>query len=307
MSGFRLSAKRLALTYSQTPQAVSKNWVHRELVTELARKGHTLASYIVGMESHKDGGKHFHVYLELTRKANFRNGNVLDLTWIQPDGSGQQVLHPNLKACDKGWVAYCKKDGDFIGEASDGKAEDYIALARAGDYRGAESAFASAHPRDYAINLQRIRKNLRLMSGTARAGGKMGPWQRCFSGLTAWKRDCHLLVLTGGTGVGKTQWALAQGTNPLLVRHLDQLRSLDASHDLIVLDDMSFAHIPREAAIHLCDMEEPSPVHIRYGIAILPARMPRILTTNLRFESVFPQDDEGAIERRVFVWNLDEH
>ena len=61
---------------------------------------------------------------------------------------------------------------------------------------------------------------------------------------------------------------------------------------------MSFAHIPREAAIYLADWDEDSAIHIRYKVAIIPAHTRRIFTSNRPFEANFPGDEYGAIKRR---------
>lgn len=89
----------------------------------------------------------------------------------------------------------------------------------------------------------------------------------------------HLLY--GPTGTGKTQYALAHFAHPLLVRHLDTLRSFEPGvHDGIVFDDMSFKHLFPEAVIHLLDWDCDAQVHIRYDVGIIPAKTPRIFTHN---------------------------
>ncbi len=88
-------------------------------------------------------------------------------------------------------------------------------------------------------------------------------------------------LLYGDSGTGKTSFALAHFTNPLLVRHVDDLRAyLPHVHDGLVFDDMAFLQIPIEARIHLLDWEYPAPVHLRYSNVVIPARTPRIFTHN---------------------------
>lgn len=119
----------------------------------------------------------------------------------------------------------------------------------------------------------------------------------------------RLVILTGPSGIGKTQFALAHFENPLFVSHMDQLGRLEGGdYDAIIFDDMSFSHLPREARIHLCDLEFDRQFHIRYTTALLPAGLPRILTTNKTVEEVLFKPDEAhndvAIRRRIHVLEL---
>jgi hypothetical protein len=87
---------------------------------------------------------------------------------------------------------------------------------------------------------------------------------------------------------------------PLVVSHIDDLGDFDASrHDGIVFDDMSFAHLPREAVIHLVDWDLDRSIHIRYKRALIPARTRKIFTSNKTFYENFPADPSGAIRRRI--------
>lgn len=108
------------------------------------------------------------------------------------------------------------------------------------------------------------------------------------------------ILLYGPSGTGKTQFAVHLFECPLVVSHMDQLRDFDASrHDGIVFDDMSFAHMPREAVIHLLDWDLDRAIHCRYSPAIIPKHTRKVFTSNKRFEDIFPHDDAGAIRRRV--------
>ncbi len=88
-------------------------------------------------------------------------------------------------------------------------------------------------------------------------------------------------LIFGDSSTGKTAFALAHFTNPLLVRHLDDLKShVPRVHDGIVFDDMAFLHIPVESRIHLLDWDYDSSIHCRYANATIPARTPRVFTHN---------------------------
>jgi len=104
-----------------------------------------------------------------------------------------------------------------------------------------------------------------------------------------------VMVFSGKSGVGKTQFALAHFKNPLIVSHIDDLKRFDEEHDGIVFDDMDFLHWPRTAQIHILDTECDRSINVKYGTVTIPANTKKIFTTN-QF-SPFMQDDE-AIERR---------
>jgi len=114
----------------------------------------------------------------------------------------------------------------------------------------------------------------------------------------------HTLYVWGGTGTGKTQWAIHCFNAPLLVRTLDKLRDFDpAVHDGIVFDDVHFAGGPAQLdltqCIHLLDWEEESTLKIRYYDGCIPRHTKKIFTSNAPFQATFPTDTYGALRRRL--------
>ena len=71
--------------------------------------------------------------------------------------------------------------------------------------------------------------------------------------------------------------------------------------DGIVLDDMSFAHLPRETIIHLLDWDVDRSIHCRYNCAYIPHGTRKIFTTNKHPADVFGQErwEEKPIKRRI--------
>lgn len=113
-------------------------------------------------------------------------------------------------------------------------------------------------------------------------------------------------VLWGPSGYGKTEFALAHFENPHLIRHLDDIKSFrPGTHDALVFDDMSFTHLHKEAQIHILDWNHPSTIHARYANAVIPARTPRVFTTNVEDGAIF-DIDYPAIKRRVSIVHIDE-
>lgn len=110
--------------------------------------------------------------------------------------------------------------------------------------------------------------------------------------------DKYLYVLHGPPGTGKTSYALAHFTKPLLVSHIEDLRNLE-DHDGVVFDDMSFTHWPTEAQIHLCDVANTRSVHARFSNVKLKKGLKRIITTNSDAEEVLNLDPRYGVARRT--------
>lgn len=126
---------------------------------------------------------------------------------------------------------------------------------------------------------------------------KEGPWKWNLPASFTWSQS---LVLTGVSGIGKTEWAKSMFPNPLFVSHMDDLRHFDANwHGGIIFDDMGFNHMPRTAQIHIVDIDNPRSIHVRYGVAHIPAGTKKVFTTNVN--DIFSID--AAINRRVLFFD----
>jgi len=112
------------------------------------------------------------------------------------------------------------------------------------------------------------------------------------------------IVITGTSGVGKTQYAISHFKHPLVVSHIDDLKKLNSNTDGLVFDDMNFAHWPPNACIHLCDMELPRSINVKYGTVEIPANLPRFFTSNKQFNeiwsSVMCHEELAAVKRRCY-------
>lgn len=110
-------------------------------------------------------------------------------------------------------------------------------------------------------------------------------------------------VIVGEPGIGKTQYALAHFSAPLLVTHIDDLKEFNSEiHDGIVFDDMDFKHLPRSTQIYLTDCAVPRTIHCRFANAVIPAGTHKIFTTN-DHATCFNIED-GAIRRRCNVYRV---
>lgn len=124
-----------------------------------------------------------------------------------------------------------------------------------------------------------------------------GPWR--WNIEHDWTTSLHLW---GKTMLGKTSYAKALLPEALLVTHIDQLKNYDESeYNGIIFDEAKFLHYPREAQIHVVDVDEERAIHIRYGIAIIPAGTKKIFVSN--YQEIFLMDP--AISRRITSIHLE--
>lgn len=99
-NSFRLSCRRVFLTYSQVPDG----WNPQSLLDRLEELG---AKYRIGRELHQDGGVHYHAYVDFVNKRDFGRADYFDI-----DGH-----HPNIRSI---WKTpeyvfdYAGKDGDIV-------------------------------------------------------------------------------------------------------------------------------------------------------------------------------------------------
>lgn len=294
---FRLRSKKLFLTYPQC--TVDPSEALRQLSARVSATGHVIAR-----EKHADGHFHLHVYLEAEETMVVNSAEELDLT---ADGT---TYHGNYQAVRSSSAVkkYVTKDGEFITNldltpssispwkrARDAAASDGISAAIA---ILEEDSKAS---RDLCINGDRIIKNLASLSSKKL---KITYDLSTFGWTEPWDGKTHTLVIYGGTNLGKTSLAKALLPDALLTRHLDKLRDYSPGrYTGIILDDMSFKHLHREAQIALVDRHEDTQVHVRYAVAEIPAETPVIITTNSLPSSILHMDDP-AIARRVYVVHM---
>lgn len=150
--------------------------------------------------------------------------------------------------------------------------------------------------RDFCLHGAAIERNLKA--------SKVVHYSSKFSPADFNQPLCHLnksTLITGPSGTGKTQFALAHFKNPLLVSHVDKLKTLTPDHDGIVFDDMSFDHWPVESVIHLLDTDCEREIHIRYGTVTIPANTKKIFTHNKKnpfYKFDTPDEQKVALERR---------
>lgn len=298
MERFRLNATNLFLTY---PQCAVEPKEALDLLTEiLSSKGRTISEYIIAREKHADGSDHLHAYLKLDKKIDVRSASLFDL----------RNHHGNYQSARSATKVkkYCTKDGNYIADppyipptekdpiwrkaietAKEGNVEEAMKILENGGERSC---------RDLILHRAAILSSLTMMTPVKELSCARPLTD--FGNLFNWNRHEKTLVLFGETNKGKTSLAASLIPKALFTRHLDLLADLTSQHEGIILDDMAFKHQHDEAQIALVDLAMDTTVHVRYRVARIPARMPRIITTNKEPWEILNLSNP-AIARRVIT------
>jgi hypothetical protein len=121
----------------------------------------------------------------------------------------------------------------------------------------------------------------------------------------------HFLHIHGGTGLGKTKWAVAQFKNPCMVKPFNSigcveilLKKFDPSiHDGVVLDEADFKFMSVDTLKGFTDPDEECALTVRFKAEELPP-VPKIAVSNPPPQTLYPADPSGAIQRRVTTFHI---
>jgi len=277
----------------------------------------TVVRYVIaGLEECPETKRlHWQGYIELLRAVDLRKvKDILSCSWAH--------LEPRRGTAEQA-ITYCKKDDTGV-RADDGdkllyewgtpavsghrgdnaKNENYNQVLNAATYQEAVQLCQELEPADYV----RFRASIRR--GLMEHFLKTEVFIRPLDSFNLPRIDPEIMerravVFTGISGAGKTAFALAHFSSPRMVSHIDDLKEFNPlEHDGLVFDDMSFGHWPVTSCIHIIDMEYDRTINCRYNVGYIPAKFPRIFTSNLPLQKLFNYDDANeeqcnAITRRV--------
>lgn len=178
---------------------------------------------------------------------------------------------------------YCSKDGDFIEHGARPKPTKktadvntpYKLALEAATVKEGLDIIKRDRARDFCLYGEVIERQLKK--------AKFPPFCALFKPsdfCVPLIPEVQVHLFTGPSGIGKTQYAIAHFSKPLVCSHLDDLRRLSPDHDGIVFDDMSFRHMPVEFVIHLLDWDLERSLHVRWGTVTIPSKTKKIFTHN---------------------------
>jgi len=299
--GFRLATTQFFLTYPQC--SIAPEEALSTLKAKVVSKERALVSYLIAREKHKDGNEHLHAYLKLDSALNLKDPLFWDL--------GNH--HGNYQGCRSpaAVINYVSKENEWIASpdledrarkkktSSATSWADARSAAKTGDLAAALQVLESGGTgvlRDLTLYGTTITRNLQELATPLDHPGARELSE--YPDLFAWDRN-RCLILFGATNTGKTTLAKSLLPRSIFTRHLDLLAGYQPSkHQGIILDDLSFLHLHDEAQIALTDIADPTQIHVRYRVAVVPAGTPRIVTTNKQPYEVLNLNNP-AIARRV--------
>lgn len=105
-SKFRLNSQKLFLTYAQCPLEPTEALEQLKICLSTV----TIQEYVIAQEEHKDGHKHLHCFLDLSKKINIKSPTKLDLVL---DGVTYHGKYEGVRT-EEAVLKYVTKEGNFI-------------------------------------------------------------------------------------------------------------------------------------------------------------------------------------------------
>lgn len=308
MVAFRFAATKVLLTYSQ----VCNEFTAETILYDFQER-FRLDTWVIGEETHQDGGRHYHACLTFKSKLDTRDQTIFDIA------CANHQHHPNIKNIQRGQAHlnrardYCKKEdpapltnvqelltwGEIIAQSNTG--EEYLQKVRENYPRE-----YCQHLRNYEYSASKLFPLTTINTLTEFRWDQEEPqaWNMIDNRTQNWDQAAQTLVLIGPAGCGKTTWAKLHAPKPALwVTHLDTLTQINATHRSIIFDDLDFAHLPASTQKYLVDIRDQRQIHCRYRTATVPAGIPRIVTAN-NWPFGVTNNDVEAINRRIKLIDL---
>lgn len=308
---FRVNSTRFLLTYAQTDVSCDELYATLNAVRPVKRA-------IICRELHEDGNVHLHAAVEFTVRLNSVNVHVLD----------HEGQHPNIETC-RSWgacVNYCRKEGVLETSYFGCTAEDAAVAGPRGEQgsdlgaRAYDAAFAAGSVREWFTwcldnsvpfaFANSIWNQLHApVAPTFEENQTDGVISNVRLAGMSWSPEFRTLFICGASGIGKTTWALRHAPTPfLLVTDIDDLANFDPlKHKCIVFDEVRCTGDssgrgawPLTAQIKLATWDTPCSIRIRYKLARIPAKTPKVFTST----DFFPMNGDAQIKRRVQAVNL---
>lgn len=232
---------------------------------------------------------------KLTRASNYcKKGDQSKEEWDQFHEEG-----PNYGR-NADFVEFGTLPSPASKTASKERDAGFAAALDAPDVKAAMAVLSERQPKEYIIHRSAIQKNLTAhFHIPAKYKPRYALEQFCTPPLNF--SDKHATLVWGDTNLGKTAFVKAHFKNPLFIRHMDRLREFSPENDAIIFDDMSFQHLPISTVIYLLDTDDDADIHVRYGVAKIPANTVKVFTHNTPnpfYATTADASQIAAVERR---------
>jgi len=293
---FRLNCKVVFLTYAN--RHLPKEELH-DFVIEACGKP---ASARVVHETGATGHEHTHVLLMATRKMDIKNCRKFDFEF------DSETFHPHIKRVNtvahiQNLRAYIEKeDKNPFGELPAMKSTPEEKFQAATEWVLSCKTWASVFRGNTEV-MMTISTKLMYFQKLWETNAKKKTTVTEHTNFNRPKLDFSQTnwLVTGKAGTGKTSWALSHFQNAVLVSHIDDLKQITDETDGLVFDDMSFNQWPAGSIIHLLDREFDRAIHCRYINAEIPAKLPKIFTSNrsdIFVPNICTAEEQAGIDRR---------
>ena len=318
---FRISAKRIMLTYSQVNTEMSPEDVLEQLKNKpsLGR-----FNYLIAKELHDDGGVHFHVVLINYTKFSIRSETLLDLEY---QGTTYHGHYKPVKYYARA-IEYVCKHNQYITDIEhliDGRICDERQLLFLEARRvGVDKALVNytinnpkkAFPSTSVSSLKKNFKDVQEMENNLRDDLLTTPFKpenfNLQGALKEWNDnpDMHknkALLLVGESGIGKTSYAkvfcASHGLKPLFVNHREGFKRINSSYDAVIIDDANLSQFEDTQILALLDNSAPKTLRVMYqsvrkkrGVVMI------VLMNRAQFKKLYPIFTQDAYARRVVIY-----
>lgn len=267
---FKFDSQHFFLTYPQS------DFTNDELIAAINAIAE-LEWIRVCREQHQDGNLHSHAVGRFKRRFQTRNPRCFDVAGRHPKVESVRSVR---KALD-----YVSKDGEYTDSGpvpSQQTRRSWTDIVEAA--KGDETEWLrTVHEERMGPH---VAKRLRELSTSESVDLAEYDQRPISESLSIVPLTFKSLLVVGIPGIGKTGWAMLHMPRPcLLVKHVDTLRSFRPGyHQSIFFDDCDFKHYPRATQLQLCDYENQCQIHVRYGVAVIPAKIPRLFCSNFSCE-----------------------